>query len=61
MTRNTKNGYVGGFLVTGGKTVTGGKIAPDFASPGLCFAKPLSGLAKRRKQPERYTTWGLNW
>ncbi|MDR2552549.1 MAG: D-lyxose/D-mannose family sugar isomerase [Treponema sp.] len=25
-----------------------------FASPGLCFAKPLSGLAKRRKQPERY-------
>jgi hypothetical protein len=28
MTRNTKNGYVGDFLVTGGKTVTGGKIAP---------------------------------
>jgi hypothetical protein len=29
-------------------------IAAHFASPGLCFAKPLYGLAKRRKQPERY-------
>jgi hypothetical protein len=29
-------------------------IAAHFASPGLCFAKPLFGLAKRRKQPERY-------
>jgi hypothetical protein len=29
-------------------------IAAHFASPGLCYAKPLSGLAKRRKQPERY-------
>jgi hypothetical protein len=29
-------------------------IAAHFASPGLCFAKPLSGLAKHRKQPERY-------
>ncbi|MDR1451953.1 MAG: hypothetical protein LBI57_06460 [Helicobacteraceae bacterium] len=28
MTRNTKNGYVGYLFVTGGKTVTGGKIAP---------------------------------
>jgi hypothetical protein len=36
-------------------------IPAHFASPGLCFAKPLSGLAKRRKQPERYMTWGLNW
>jgi hypothetical protein len=28
-------------------------VAPaHFASPGLCFAKPLSGLAKRRKQPD---------
>jgi hypothetical protein len=25
-----------------------------FASPGLCYAKPLFGLAKRRIQPERY-------
>ena len=24
---------------------------PQFASPGLCFAKPLSGLANRRLQP----------
>jgi hypothetical protein len=31
-------------------------IAVHFASPGLCCAKPLSGLAKRRKQPERYAT-----
>jgi hypothetical protein len=30
-----------------------------FASPGLCCAKPLFGLAKRRKQPERYVQWGL--
>jgi hypothetical protein len=30
------------------------KTPPHFASPGLCCAKPLSGLAKRRKQPERY-------
>jgi hypothetical protein len=29
-------------------------IAAHFASPGLCYAKPLSGPAKRRKQPERY-------
>jgi hypothetical protein len=30
-------------------------VAPaHFASPGLCYAKPLYGLAKRRKQPERY-------
>ncbi|MDR2476681.1 MAG: hypothetical protein LBD18_02710, partial [Treponema sp.] len=32
-------------------------IAAHFASPGLCCAKPLSGLAKRRKQPER---WAIN-
>jgi hypothetical protein len=30
------------------------KTPPHFVGPGLCFAKPLSGLAKRRKQPERY-------
>jgi hypothetical protein len=34
-------------------------IPAHFASPGLCFAKPLSGLAKRRKQPERYVQWAL--
>jgi hypothetical protein len=34
-------------------------IAAHFASPGLCYAKPLSGLAKRRKQPERYATFAL--
>jgi hypothetical protein len=34
-------------------------IAAHFASPGLCCAKPLSGLAKRRKQPERYVQFGL--
>jgi hypothetical protein len=28
-------------------------ITAHFASPGLCYAKPLYGLAKRRKQPER--------
>jgi hypothetical protein len=32
-------------------------IPAHFASPGLCCAKPLSGLAKRRKQPERYTKY----
>ena len=36
-------------------------IAAHFASPGLCCAKPLFGLAKRRKQPERYAKYGLNW
>jgi hypothetical protein len=30
------------------------KTPPHFASPGLCYAKPLYGLSKRRKQPERY-------
>jgi hypothetical protein len=34
-------------------------IAAHFASPGLCCAKPLSGLAKRRKQPERYMQCAL--
>jgi hypothetical protein len=29
-------------------------IPAHFCSPGLCFAKPLFGLQKRRKQPERY-------
>jgi hypothetical protein len=29
-------------------------LHPHFASPGLCFAKPLSGLSKRHIQPERY-------
>ena len=29
-------------------------IPAHFASHGFCCAKPLSGLAKRRKQPERY-------
>jgi hypothetical protein len=33
-------------------------IPAHFARPGLCFAKPLSGLAKRRKQPERYVPFG---
>ena len=36
-------------------------IAAHFASPGLCFAKPLSGLAKRRKQPERYVQFALSF
>ena len=35
-------------------------IAAHFAGPGLCFAKPLSGLAKRRKQPERYAQCAYN-
>jgi hypothetical protein len=29
-------------------------IPAHLGGPGLCFAKPLFGLAKRRKQPERY-------
>jgi hypothetical protein len=36
------------------------KTPPHFASLGLCYAKPLSGLAKRRKQPERYATFFEN-
>jgi hypothetical protein len=36
-------------------------IAAHFASPGLCCAKPLSGLAKRRKQPERYVPFALKF
>jgi hypothetical protein len=36
-------------------------IPAHFASPGLCCAKPLSGLAKRRKQPERYMPFGLKF
>jgi hypothetical protein len=35
-------------------------IPAHFASPGLCFAKPLFGLAKRRKQPGRYVPFALN-
>jgi hypothetical protein len=30
---------------------------PHFASPGLCCAKPLFGLAKRHIQPERYAPY----
>jgi hypothetical protein len=33
------------------------QLHPHFASPGLCYAKPLFGLAKRRKQPERYVQY----
>jgi hypothetical protein len=36
-------------------------IPAHFVSPGLCFAKPLYGLAKRRKQPERYVPFGLKF
>jgi hypothetical protein len=36
-------------------------IPAHFASPGLCCAKPLYGLAKRRKQPERYVQYGLKF
>jgi hypothetical protein len=34
---------------------------PHFARPGLCCAKPLFGRPKRRIQPERYATLGLNF
>jgi hypothetical protein len=27
----------------------------------VLLRKPLYGLAKRRKQPERYMTWGLKF
>jgi hypothetical protein len=33
---------------------------PHFARPGLCFAKPLFGLSKRRIQPERYAQSKFN-
>jgi hypothetical protein len=36
-------------------------VAAHFSSPGLCCAKPLSGLAKRRKQPERYMQFRLKF
>jgi hypothetical protein len=36
-------------------------LHPHFASPGLCYAKPLFGLAKRRQQPKRYTTYHLKF
>jgi hypothetical protein len=29
----------------------------QFASPGLCYAKSLYGLANRRLQPERYAKY----
>jgi hypothetical protein len=32
----------------------------QFASPGLCFAKPLFGLSNSRLQPERYVQYGQN-
>jgi hypothetical protein len=32
-----------------------------FASPGLCCAKPLFGLAKRHIQPERYAQFFQNF
>jgi hypothetical protein len=43
----------------------GGKIMKftDFPDDSgfLGFAKPLSGLAKRRKQPERYVPFGMHY
>jgi hypothetical protein len=36
-----------------------GSLHPHLASPGLCFAKPLFGLAKRHIQPERYVQCAL--
>jgi hypothetical protein len=36
-------------------------LHPHFCSPGLCFAKPLFGLQKRRKQPERYAPFVLKF
>jgi uncharacterized membrane protein len=33
----------------------------QFASPGLCYAKPLYGLANRRLQPERYMPFAANF
>jgi hypothetical protein len=36
-------------------------LHPHFCSPGLCFAKPLFGLQKRRKQPERYAPFFENF
>jgi hypothetical protein len=37
-------------------------VAPaHFAGPGLCYAKPLFGLAKRRLQPERYAQFLLKF
>jgi hypothetical protein len=38
-----------------------GSFHPHFASPGLCFAKPLYGLSKRHIQPERYATYRLRF
>jgi hypothetical protein len=32
-------------------------VPAHFAIPGLCYAKPLFGLAKRRIQPERYVQY----
>jgi hypothetical protein len=37
------------------------KPPPHFVGPGLCFAKPLSGPPKRRKQPERYAKLDLKF
>jgi hypothetical protein len=34
-------------------------LHPHFASPGLCYAKPSFGLAKRHIQPERYVQCAL--
>jgi hypothetical protein len=33
-----------------------GSLHQHFVGPGLCFAKPLYGPPKRRKQPKRYAT-----
>jgi hypothetical protein len=37
------------------------KPPPHFVGPGLCYAKPLSGPPKRRKQPERYVQFDLTF
>jgi hypothetical protein len=36
-------------------------VPAQFVGPGLCFAKPLFGPPNRRKQPERYVQFGLNF
>jgi hypothetical protein len=35
-------------------------LHPPFVGPGLCYAKPLFGPPKRRKQPKRYTQCQVN-
>ena len=60
-TTHNRTVYASGLKALGLRSPRSFRFAPfprltpaHFCSPGLCYAKPLFGLQKRRIQPERY-------